>query len=296
MLKFFCTFAASNQGKTKMIIAKSLQEFAEAYQMLDNKDNIGFIPTMGALHQGHISLVEFSQKNYSHTIVSVFVNPTQFNNPNDLKSYPRTLDEDCNLLKANGVDIVFAPRVEDIYPHEDTRVFNMGNLDKYGEGPKRPGHFNGVVQVVTRLFDIVKPKYALFGEKDFQQVAIIKHFVKELNYNIEIIACPIIREKDGLALSSRNTLLNSQQREAAPHIYNSICKAKELMKNTSPQNTIKKISEIINTNNQLLTEYVEIIDAKNLSPINNWSDAEHIQLWCAVYAGKVRLIDNIKLK
>ncbi|MBP3343872.1 MAG: pantoate--beta-alanine ligase [Bacteroidales bacterium] len=278
-----------------MIVAKTLAEFAQAYSNLENKADIGFVPTMGALHEGHISLVKESAKRCSHTVVSIFVNPTQFNNKQDLETYPRTLEADCKLLEECAVDIVFAPRVIDIYPQEDTRVFDLGGLDNYGEGPRRPGHFNGVAQVVTRLFDIVKPAYAFFGEKDFQQVAIIKYFVKDLNYPLTIVPCSIIRESDGLAKSSRNTLLTPAQRAAAPHIYKTLCKAVELKGKYSPKEVAAILAKEIDENPELETEYIEIIDADTLRPIENWNDAENLRLWCAVYARPVRLIDNIGL-
>ena len=279
-----------------MIVAKTLEEFIQARESLEHKDSIGFVPTMGALHQGHISLVEHSTAKCKHTIVSIFVNPTQFNNPQDLATYPRTLEADCALLEANGVDIAFAPRVVDIYPEPDTRVFNLGGLDSYGEGPRRPGHFNGVAQVVTRLFDIVKPQFAFFGEKDFQQVAIIKYFVKDLNYPLEIVQCPILREDDGLAKSSRNTLLTPAQREAAPHIYKCLQKAAEYAATMTPAQAIETLTKEIDSNPELETEYIEFIDANLLKPITSWDEAEEVQLWCAVYARPVRLIDNIKIK
>lgn len=278
-----------------MIVAKTLAEFAQAYSNLENKADIGFVPTMGALHEGHISLVKESAKRCSHTVVSIFVNPTQFNNKQDLETYPRTLEADCKLLEECAVDIVFAPRVIDIYPQEDTRVFDLGGLDNYGEGPRRPGHFNGVAQVVTRLFDIVKPAYAFFGEKDFQQVAIIKYFVKDLNYPLTIVPCSIIRESDGLAKSSRNTLLTPAQRAAAPHIYKTLCKAVELKGKYSPKAVAGILAKEIDENPELETEYIEIIDADTLRPVENWNDAENLRLWCAVYARPVRLIDNIGL-
>lgn len=278
-----------------MIVAKTLAEFAQAYSNLENKADIGFVPTMGALHEGHISLVKESAKRCSHTVVSIFVNPTQFNNKQDLETYPRTLEADCKLLEECAVDIVFAPRVIDIYPQEDTRIFDLGGLDNYGEGPRRPGHFNGVAQVVTRLFDIVKPAYAFFGEKDFQQVAIIKYFVKDLNYPLTIVPCSIIRESDGLAKSSRNTLLTPAQRAAAPHIYKTLCKAVELKGKYSPKEVAGILAKEIDENPELETEYIEIIDADTLRPVENWNDAENLRLWCAVYARPVRLIDNIGL-
>ncbi len=176
-------------------------------QALANSSDIGFVPTMGALHAGHLSLVEQARKNHPTVVVSVFVNPTQFNDPNDLKCYPRTLDADLALLEEAGVDYVFAPSVEEIYPTTDPRTFDFGQLDKVMEGATRPGHFNGVAQVVSRLFEIVKPRKAYFGEKDFQQIAVVREMVRQLGMPVEIVACPIVRDTDGLALSSRNTLL-----------------------------------------------------------------------------------------
>ena len=279
-----------------MIVAKTLEEFIQAREALQCKDSIGFVPTMGALHQGHISLVEHSVAKCRHTIVSIFVNPTQFNNPQDLATYPRTLEEDCALLEKSGVEIAFAPRVVYIYPAPDERVFDLGGLDSYGEGPRRPGHFNGVAQVVTRLFDIVKPQYSFFGEKDFQQVAIIKYFTKQLNYPIEIVQCPILREDDGLAKSSRNTLLTPAQREAAPHIYKCLVKAVEYSQSMTPAQVIEAVTKDIDANPELETEYIELVDADMLKPVAGWDDAQNIQLWCAVYARPVRLIDNIKIR
>jgi len=286
-----------------MIIAKTLKEFNEAYNSLEYKNEIGFVPTMGALHEGHLSLIKTSVATCKHTIISIFVNPTQFNNKNDFSTYPRSLENDCKLVEPAGVDIVFAPRVEDIYPEPkngDTplnkKIFNLGGLDKYGEGPKRPGHFNGMAQVVTRLFDIVKPTKAFFGEKDFQQLAIIKYFVKDLNLNLEIVACPIYRSNDGLAMSSRNRLLTPEQRKAAPHIYACIKEAKKYFGKISVADSIKTITEEINKNPYLETEYIEIINEDTLEPITEWDQAENIHLNCAVYARPVRLIDNIKIK
>lgn len=279
-----------------MIIAKTLEEFNAAYNALPNREDIGFVPTMGALHNGHISLVERAASTCRHTVVSIFVNPTQFNNPNDLATYPRTLEADCALLEKQGADIVFAPRVEDIYPLPDKRVFDLDGLDSYGEGPRRPGHFNGVVQVVTRLFDIVKPAKAFFGEKDFQQLAILRHMAAKLGYGIEIIGCPIVRDTDGLARSSRNMLLSPAQRAAAPHIYATISKAPELMKTYTPREVIEQLAKEIDSNKELETEYIELVDSTTLKPVKGWGDAEHIRLWCAVYARPVRLIDNIAVK
>lgn len=279
-----------------MIVARTLAEFQAAYQSLPNKSEIGFVPTMGALHEGHLSLIRRSVAESSATVISIFVNPTQFNNPNDLATYPRTLEADCALVEPAGVDIVFAPRVIDIYPEPDTRIFNLGGLDLYGEGPRRPGHFNGVAQVVTRLFEIVRPHRAYFGEKDFQQLAILRFVTSDLQLPIQIIGCPIARGEDGLALSSRNTLLTPQQRAAAPHIYQCIRQAKEWMTDHSPAQVIERLTRIIDANPELETEYIEIFNAHTMEPVQTWDDADEIQLGCAVYARPVRLIDNIKLK
>lgn len=279
-----------------MIIAKTLSEFESAWRNLSRKDDIGFVPTMGALHQGHLSLVERSVRESAHTVVSVFVNPTQFNNPGDLQTYPRTPEADCALLEKTGTDIVFMPRTEDIYPQPDGRIFDLGGLDRTGEGPRRPGHFNGVAQVVTRLFDIVKPARAFFGEKDFQQVAIINRLVQSLRYPVQIVPCPIVREEDGLAKSSRNTLLTPAQRAAAPCIYAALQHAAQLMQDHTPQQVIDLTAAEIDRSPLLETEYIEIVDALTLQPVTRWEDTDCIRLWCAVHARPVRLIDNIKLK
>lgn len=254
---------------------------------------IGFVPTMGALHQGHISLVNECKKNTDITIVSVFVNPTQFNDTEDLKRYPRTPEADTELLRNAGCDIVFLPSVEEIYPEKDTRKFDFGHLETIMEGAKRPGHFNGVGQVVSRLFDIVRPDKAFFGMKDFQQVAIIKNMVKQLKYKLEIVPCPIIREESGLALSSRNALLDKEHKENAPHIYATLKKAREMASQMSVSELKKWITDEINCNPYLETEYVEIVDNTNLNVVENWNE-KAIKVACvAVYAGKIRLIDNI---
>lgn len=281
-----------------MIVAKNLTDFNEARSAFDGKI-IGFVPTMGALHEGHASLIRKAVAECDAVVVSDFVNPTQFNNQNDFNTYPRTLDQDCAFVEQLGVDIVFAPGVGDVYPQGgdfDKKVFDLGGLDEYGEGPRRPGHFNGMAQIVTRLFDIVRPGKAYFGEKDFQQLAIIEYFTRALNYPIEIVRCPIARAEDGLALSSRNELLTPEQRAVAPHIYKCISKAVDMVGNISVAETIKRVTEAIDSEKLLRTEYVEIINSLTLQPITHWEQAEHIRLSCAVYADPVRLIDNIKLK
>lgn len=254
---------------------------------------IGFVPTMGALHEGHLSLVKASKKNSDITVVSIFVNPTQFNDPEDLKRYPRTLEQDIRLLETVDCDLVFAPSVEEIYPEPDTRKFDFGYLESVMEGAKRPGHFNGVGQVVSRLFDIVSPDKAFFGMKDFQQVAIIKYMVKQLKYDIEIIPCPIVREESGLAKSSRNTLLDEEHKKNAPHIYATLKKARTLVPEMEVKEMKKWIADEINRNPFLETEYVEIVDDTTLKITENWTEPGTKVACVAVYAGKIRLIDNI---
>ncbi|MEG0795036.1 MAG: pantoate--beta-alanine ligase [Odoribacter sp.] len=256
---------------------------------------IGFVPTMGALHNGHLSLVKESKSNSDLTVVSIFVNPTQFNDADDLKRYPRTLDQDVELLKTVDCDIVFAPSVEEVYPDVDTRKFDFGYLETVMEGARRPGHFNGVGQVVSRLFDIVKPHKAFFGMKDFQQVAIIKNMVNQLKYNLEIVPCPIVREKSGLALSSRNALLDEDHKKNAPHIYATLKKAYNFVPQKSVNELKQWITDEINSNPFLEVEYVEIVDDTTLNIIKDWSEKGTKVICVAVYAGKIRLIDNIVL-
>ena len=260
------------------------------------KEGVGFVPTMGALHAGHRSLVERARRENDIVVVSVFVNPTQFNDKNDLKNYPRTPEADCAILEAAGADIVFMPSVEDIYPEPDTREFDFGLIDKVMEGATRPGHFNGVAQVVSRLFDMVRPARAYFGEKDFQQIAVIKAMVEQLNIDIEIVECVIVRGEDGLALSSRNELLTPEHRQAAPHIYATISQCAEKMATMTPAELTKWVVATIDSNPLLKTIYFEAVDARTMQRVDNWNDSERIQGCCAVQAGNIRLIDNIKIK
>lgn len=272
----------------------------ELISLLDNYrkegKKIGFVPTMGALHEGHLSLVKESRKNSDITVVSIFVNPTQFNDPEDLKRYPRTLDKDTELLATVGCDVVFAPSVEEIYPEPDNRKFDFGYLESVMEGAKRPGHFNGVGQVVSRLFDIVRPEKAFFGMKDFQQVAIIRNMVKQLKYDIEIVACPIIREESGLARSSRNTLLDEEHKRNAPHIYATLKKAREMASQMNVGELKEWIKREIDSNPCLETEYVEIVDDTTLKVTEDWKESGTKVICVAVYAGKIRLIDNMVIK
>lgn len=257
---------------------------------------VGLVPTMGALHAGHISLVKACKRDNDVVVVSVFVNPTQFNDKKDLERYPRTLDRDVALLEANGCDYVFAPSVEEMYPEEDTRVFDFGQVGAVMEGARRPGHFNGVGQIVSKLFDTVKPHRAYFGMKDFQQIAVIKSMVRQLHYDVEIVSCPIVREADGLAMSSRNTLLTPECRQAAPRIHRVLEEATHRMGEMGEMDVeaMKRwIAEEINRDPHLEVEYVEIVDDTELQPIRDWKE-DNVKVGCvAVYAGPIRLIDNI---
>ena len=254
---------------------------------------VGFVPTMGALHSGHISLVKKAKESCNEVVVSIFVNPTQFNDPKDLERYPRTLENDLKMLEEAGCNTVFAPTVDEMYPEPDTRVFNFGYIEQIMEGPKRPGHFNGVAQVVSRLFDIVNPDKSFFGMKDFQQIAIIRSMVDQLKYDIEIVACPIIREEDGLAMSSRNMLLTPEHRAAAPEIHKVLSKAVEIHNTMSVEELKQWIIDTINSNPLLEVEYVEIVDELTLKITEDWSEQGRKVICITVYAGQIRLIDNI---
>jgi pantoate--beta-alanine ligase len=256
---------------------------------------IGFVPTMGSLHDGHLSLIDAAAGKSDYVIVSIFVNPTQFNDPADLKNYPRDLQKDIDLLNNHGkTSVVFAPTIEEIYPEPDNRIFNFGNLDKVMEGAHRPGHFNGVAQVVSKLFEIVEPQKAFFGQKDFQQLAIIRQLVKQMDTGIEIISCPIIREKDGLAMSSRNQLLSQEERIQAANISRTLFKSIEIAKSLEVYKLINWVINEININPFLQVEYFQVVDSLTLMPVEKWSQPGDKQGCIAVKVGKVRLIDNIK--
>lgn len=255
---------------------------------------VGLVPTMGALHAGHISLVKRCVAENDICVVSDFVNPTQFNDKHDLETYPRTLDADCALLEPVGCDYVFAPSVAEMYPEPDTRVFNLGPVAEVMEGPRRPGHFNGVAQVVSKLFYIVEPDNAYFGEKDFQQIAVIREMVRQLNLPVHIVDCPIQREADGLALSSRNTRLTPEQRQKAPVIARTLKESTTFVPAKSVQEVIDYVVNTINQVPEMEVEYFEIVDGNAMQPIQNWSDTTYPVGCITVYCGEVRLIDNIK--
>ncbi len=265
-----------------------------AKQARDNGLSVGLVPTMGALHAGHRSLVERARRENDIVFVSVFVNPTQFNNQNDLKTYPRTENADCQLLSAVGVDYAFIPTTTEIYPEPDTRVFDLGEVAAVMEGAMRPGHFNGVAQIVSRLFEWVHPTRAYFGEKDFQQIAVIRRMADICGYDdIDIVACEIVRENDGLALSSRNVRLTPENRAIAPEIHRALHDSLDYALSHTPAETISYVTERLNSFDCLEVEYYSIVDPLNMQAIDYWRTDTDATGCITVYCGDVRLIDNI---
>lgn len=258
--------------------------------------SVGLVPTMGALHAGHASLVERSVKENDVTVVSIFLNPTQFNDKKDLERYPRTLEADCKLLEKCGAQVVFAPSVEEVYPEPDTRVFSYPPTDSVMEGAFRPGHFNGVCQIVSKLFDYVEPDRAYFGEKDYQQICVIRRMVEDLKMDINIVACPVIREESGLARSSRNTLLSDDERQLAAHIYRVLSESRK--QQMSVAETHDFVVSEIDAIEGLKVQYFSIVDGLTLADVSAWDDAESVVGCITVYCGAVpiRLIDHIRYK
>lgn len=271
---------------------------------------IGFVPTMGALHKGHISLIERAKAENSVVVCSIFVNPTQFNDLSDLEKYPRTIENDRKMLQDAGCDILFIPEIAEMYTPQEMelkrlkiedkswtkgKTIDFGELDKVMEGAQRPGHFNGVAQVVSKLFRIVEPDKAYFGQKDFQQLAIIRSMVKQLEMPVEIISCPIIRESDGLAMSSRNVRLSSEERKAAPLISKVLFKVQELQNTHSMEDLKTFVKTQIQAESLMALEYFEIVDAETLLPINDYNQAKSVVACIAIKLGAVRLIDNVLL-
>ena len=281
----------------KVFNTKANLEEALAAARAEGK-KIGLVPTMGALHAGHASLAKRSVRENDVTVVSVFVNPTQFNDKNDLKNYPRTLDADCQLLESLGATYVFAPSVEEVYPEPDTRTFSYPPIDTVMEGPRRPGHFNGVCQIVSKLFYMVQPDRAYFGEKDFQQIAVIRAMVADLKLPIELRPCPIVREESGLALSSRNALLTEAEKRTAVCISQALKTSVDFAKNHTVAETHDLVVGALNATKGLEVEYFEIVNGITLQPVTSWDDAPYIVGCITVYCGQrpVRLIDNIKYK
>ena len=280
-----------------MKVIQTIKELrTELKQFREEGKLIGFVPTMGALHEGHASLVRRAVAENDVVVVSVFVNPTQFNDSNDLVKYPRTLEADCRLLEKEGATLVFAPSVEEMYPEPDTRRFHYAPLDTVMEGKYRPGHFNGVCQIVSKLFLIVEPHYAYFGEKDFQQLAIIREMVARLDMPVRIVGCPIVREEDGLALSSRNARLSTEDRTHALAISRTLFDSLTYSKTHTVAETQTFIEKAIAESEGLELEYFELVDGNTLQKISSWDETDYAVGCITVYCGEVRLIDNIKYK
>ena len=282
-----------------MEIVKTIKALNEKlFSARNSGKSIGLVPTMGALHAGHASLIRRSVSENDITVVSDFVNPTQFNDQNDLLLYPRTFEADCQLVEAIGADYIFYPSVEEMYPEADTRTFSYPPIDSVMEGPRRPGHFNGVCQIVSKLFYAVNPDRAYFGEKDFQQIAVIKAMVADLKIPVTICPCPIVREADGLALSSRNALLSADERNLAVNISKILFASKEFAHAHTVDETLAFVVDSINAHEGLEVEYYEIVDGDSLQKVSSWNDSESIVGCITVYCGQlpVRLIDNIRYK
>lgn len=260
--------------------------------------SIGLVPTMGALHAGHMSLVERAVKENDEVIVSVFVNPTQFNNPTDLANYPRTEEADAAMLAKAGVTVAFMPEVREMYPGgaRQEKEFKLGAAAEVMEGRFRPGHFQGVAQIVSRLFELCRPNRAYFGEKDFQQIAVIRNMVESEGIDVEIVPCPIKRAEDGLALSSRNALLSPEQRAIAPEIHRAMATGVEYSKGHGVRDTHDMIVKRIDAVDGLRTEYLEIVDGRTLLPVEEWEESPYIVGCITVYCGEIRLIDNIRFR
>ena len=280
-----------------MQVVKTISELKSLISGFKNEGKVvGLVPTMGALHAGHKSLVDCARKENDIVVVSVFVNPTQFNNKQDLATYPRTEAADCRLLEAAGADVVFMPSVEEVYPEPDTRVFDLGAVAEVMEGAHRPGHCNGVAQIVSKLFAMVNPDRAYFGEKDFQQIAVIRKMVELEGFKLEIVACPIKREDDGLALSSRNVRLTAEQRMLAPNIFRILKESRNFASTHTVEETIAYVTDSLNALPQMEVEYYEIVDGSTMQPVRSWDASSHIVGCITVYCGEVRLIDNIAYK
>lgn len=264
-------------------------------QQRENGASIGFVPTMGALHKGHISLIRKAREENDVVVCSTFVNPIQFNNKEDLAKYPRTVEEDVKMLMVNQCDVLFMPETSEMYPEPDNTIFDLGHLDKILEGKFRPGHFNGVAVVVKKLFEIVEPARSYFGEKDYQQLAIIKLLVKKISFPVDIISCPTVREPDGLAMSSRNLRLNDHERAVAPQIYRILQLVKEKAKGGRPSDMKSLAESEFSKFSEFDLEYFEIVNPETLLAVDNPLKGERCRALVAVYLGNIRLIDNIKI-
>lgn len=279
-----------------MIVSKQIAELKQLLRKeRSNAKTIGFVPTMGALHPGHLELMKQAKMENNILVVSIFVNPIQFNNPEDLKKYPRTFETDRQMLENIGCDFLFYPSAEEMYPEPDTSQYDFGALAACMEGEKRPGHFNGVAIVVRKLFEIVEPDKAYFGEKDFQQLAIIQALVRKLNMPVQVVSCPIVRETDGLAMSSRNMRLSKEARQEAPFIYETLKRAITLFPTYSPEALKHWVAGQFENKETFKIDYIEIADTTELQAVHNWEDASGISLFVAVFLDEVRLIDNIRI-
>jgi pantoate--beta-alanine ligase len=279
-----------------MKVLTKIADVGNYIEILKQKSlSIGFVPTMGALHQGHLSLIEKSSHENDITLCSIFINPIQFNNKEDFDKYPVQSDRDIEMLEKAGCNMVFIPSVDEMYPEPITEVNDFGLLDNFMEGAFRKGHFNGVGIVVKRLFEITEPDKAYFGEKDFQQLQILRHLVKTNNLPVEIVSCPIIRETDGLAMSSRNVRLTSEERKIAPQIYRALNMCSELGSTRTVQQVKSIFLNEISAFPEFQIDYFEIADEATLQPITNWSESKNPRAFVAIFLGNVRLIDNIKI-
>lgn len=276
--------------ETVKTIEKTQEILQEASMM---GQSIGFVPTMGALHEGHLELIREATHTCDFVVASIFVNPIQFNNKEDLEKYPRTLERDLELLKQNACKLAFVPDVDEMYPEVVTTKYNFGRLERVMEGKHRPGHFNGVAVVVKKLFDIVGPDKAFFGQKDFQQLQIIRRLVEKENLDVEIIACSTVREKDGLAMSSRNKRLTPEEREQAPFLYQTLSRAASMIPASSPDNINRWGSEQINQHPAFNLEYFEVAGVRELEKVDKFEKGQAYVICLAANLGKVRLIDNV---
>lgn len=282
-----------------MLIIKTVSELLSFVENCkESGKKIGLVPTMGALHSGHLSLVKRSREDNDVTIVSVFVNPTQFNNSEDLATYPRDEEKDFKLLAREGVDIAFAPTVSQIYPSgaKQEKIYELGEAADVMEGAHRPGHFQGVAQIVDRLFRLCRPDFAYFGMKDFQQTIVLKNMIKSEGLDVKIVVCPIIREEDGLAMSSRNLLLTPENRVKAPQIHKILKESVDYSKTHTIGETHKYVVSALNSMDQFKVEYFSIVDGETLLPVEEWNEAKYIMGCITVYVGKIRLIDNIEYR
>ena len=287
------------------IIDKTAQLAQAVAQAKERHQTIGLVPTMGALHEGHLSLISRARQENDLVVVSVFVNPIQFNNQEDLAKYPRTVEADCRLLEQAGADIAFVPTVEEMYPEPVATVYHFGPIEEVMEGPRRPGHFSGVAVVVRRLFDLAQPDRAYFGEKDYQQIAIVRNLLEQIKYPIELVACPIVRADDGLALSSRNARLSANARAMAPAIYQTLCQAVEMSETDDVDDVRQYVLDALESYHlvnpqpddlKFESEYFEIVDDTTLQPVNTWQ-GEHGRVGCiAVWLNGVRLIDMVRFR